>query len=204
MSSFLARLRSWFRPEPELDVRRNVILFDVTKTNSLSWATSQFLCKLLHDKAIERGLSVSMVDFEEFVYDRLRQSRKFHDRGKDIAAMFDDPEMEHAVNRQDIMWLMRNRDRLMREAFSAGGDAEYVFMQFQGNSSDLLFGMPWDMNKRVIKLHYLAHEDTNEGNYVAVLHGKQAEFFKMPEDNWRPEDTLPILEHIIRLCAQPA
>lgn len=198
LPSWISRL--FRRPEPEPDVRRNLIFLDVTFKSSLTVMFKHQLGNLLYNAALERGLAASSVDFETFIYERLLKARKFDDSGKRMAEMMGESWVEEAFYRSDIMWLMRHRDQLMREAFSAGGDAEYVFMMFQGNPEDLFLSMNWDINKRLIKVHYASDADTNFGSYVVVDHAGMSTPFKMSEDAWTEKDITPILDHIIKIC----
>lgn len=198
LPSWISRL--FRRPEPEPDVRRNLILFDVTAISSMTVPLKQHVCDLLHQKAVERGLATSIVDFETFIFGRAVKARRFDGSGREFAQDRDIPILEELILRSDIMWLMRNRDRLMREALSAGGDAEYVFMKFQGNPEDFFLNMDHDLNKRIVIVHYYPHEDTNLGNHVAVGCDGQSVLFKMPEDNWSADTMAPILNHIIKIC----
>lgn len=202
MPSLLARLRSWFsrKSEPEPDVRRNLILFDVTRKSSLTVISKLYLSDLLYQEALARGLAASSVDFETFIYEQLLRARKFDETGREFAEEMGEPAFEEAFHRSDIMWLMRHRDRLMRDAFAAGGDAEYVFMKFQGNPEDFFLSMDPAVNKRVIKVHYASDADTNVGSYVVVDHNGMSTPFKMPEDQWAEKDIAPILDHIVKLC----
>lgn len=188
------------RREPEPDVRRNLIFFDVTRKGSLKVISEMQACEFLYRLAVERGLSASLVDFEMYVFERLLQARRFDETGMTMEKDMDMPGLNEAFLRSDIMWLLRNRNRLVRDGLSAGGDAEYVFMQFQGNPEDLMLSMDRDINRRVIRVHYLSHDEINAGNHIAVSYEGKNTFFKMPEDQWTQECVIPILDHIVKLC----
>lgn len=193
MLGFLNRL---FGRKTEPDHRRVLILFD-TSRRELTDMSNEAICRLLHRLAVERGLSCSLVSFKDYVYDRAIAVGRFSDNATVIGDIQDEHNPGTIVRKLDIMWLLRHRNRLVREAFAAGGEAEYVFMIFEGEPLDVGLHMDPDMNRKLIRVHYLSYESSNVGAFAVISHDGNRTLFRMKDDNWTTGNVAPILDHIV-------
>jgi len=196
----LEALKSLFRRKQEPDVRRNLIFLDSSKLEFQD-INKLFICHELYKLASERGLSCSLVDIPEYLYNRAQAVGRFGDSVANIANTFEDEKLTKLAVKMDMIWLVQHRNRLLKEAFESGGDAEYVFMIFIGEPLDPAVLMDPSLNRRVIKLNYVSYADTNLGDYGVVSHNGENTFFRMNDDTLDPSDVIPILNHIVKVCS---
>lgn len=203
LPKWIARL---LRRESEPDLRRNLIIYDTSVVKDLScnkWMVGQMLFRL----TIERGLTASEVSVDRYVYDQVVKAGKFVKRDTgDVIIMGDmelnEQDLADAFVRTDVLWLMNNRDRLMREALASGGEAEYVFLNFKGLRQDYVLNMDYALNRRLIFLHYLSQAETGNGAHAVIEYAGEKKAFRLPVGDPTTSDVIPILDHIINICQE--
>lgn len=83
----------------------------------------------LHDACTRRGLSSALVDIDEWVARGVLAEGRLDPDAWPPSGMLDlftgEPARERAV-KEEVVWFMRHRSRLVRSAFASGGDAEVV------------------------------------------------------------------------------
>ena len=197
----LEALKSLFRRKQEPDVRRNLIFFDVSERD-LTEFSKEIICRQLYDLACERGMSCSLVNFPDYILQRVKAAGKFRSEGVILVGDVDEDGASQLMLRSNIMWVVRHRNRLVREAFASGGEAEYVFMLFEGEPLDPVLYLDNDSSRRFIRIKYLPFEHNNLGSYAVVSHRGEHEFFKMDDDSWSPGNLAHVLDHIVKICSQ--
>lgn len=85
----------------------------------------------LHDACTRRGVSSALVDVDEWVTRAALGEGRFDADAWPEPGLIDpftgEPARERAL-KEDVTWLMRHRDRLLRAALTGGGDAEVLIV----------------------------------------------------------------------------